>query len=548
MVLKPTKQQQEVIDAFHTGKDVTISAGAGCGKSSTLEMVSRSTKDRGLLIAFNRSVADEAARKLQGTTTKALNTHRIAYAWARNDEDGQVVLSKMQGSNRVRRDQIARSFGARNFSYKSGDHETSLRPTAVVDAAMGTLDSFMKDGTPEITDTHVPYMKGLEPSGVKGKKEGHKALASVAVPLARKMWKDILNPNSNNMRVTHDAYLKLWASSNPVLPYDFILLDEAQDTNPAVFSVFDSQEAQKISVGDACQQLFAWNGSVNIMEKFHAELNVKLTQSWRFGIPIQDAANVFLDKLNADIRLEGNPRVNSLIVPGAAFDPHKSSATLVRTNAGAIMELISALDAGQDTYLIGGNRSFVSLIESAEKLKQGRTVTHPDFVAFKTWPEVQAYANDDPDGLDLKVIVNLVDTHGTRALLKALNSCVDNEAQAQTVISTVHKVKGREWDQVRLADDFERAFKNKKKSEEESISKEDLMLYYVAVTRAKEVLDPGALEQFMPKVHLPGAQANIGNSVFLSLDQDLQKRLSAKFSTREEVEAYAMKVLLDSLD
>lgn len=552
MILQPTRQQQDVIDAFATGKDVTISAGAGCGKSSTLEMVAKTTTKPGLLIAFNRAVAEEAERKLQGTSTTALNTHRIAYAWARNDPAGSVVLKKMNDSSRVRRDQIARSFGARSFSFRNKGHAVDLGSMAVVDAALRTLDSFMKDGSEEIGVEHVPYIRGLESFATEGKGVAHEALTDIIVPLARKMWADICNPTGTSMRVTHDAYLKLWASAKPELPYDFILLDEAQDTNPAVFSVFDAQEAQKISVGDASQQLFAWNGSLNIMEKFQAELHVKLTQSWRFGLAIQDAANVFLEKLDAEIRLEGNPRVQSVIEQNAAFDPHKSSSVLVRTNAGAIQELIHALDSGQSAFLIGGNSAFKSLIESAQKLQSGRTVTHPDFMAFKNWSEARDYANNDPDGADLKVIVSLVEKYGAPKLLGALERCVSSEQEAQTVISTVHKVKGREWDQVRLASDFEQPNHRKKKGG--GISKEDLMFYYVAVTRAKELLDPGPLVRYTGESGLAFVNRKIekittaiGDSLSLRLDEHMQHQLRERFPDKETAEAYAIKMLASSI-
>lgn len=552
MNLQPTRQQQDVLDAFATGKDVTISAGAGCGKSSTLEMVAKTTNAPGLLISFNRSVAEEAARKLRGTSTTALNTHRIAHAWARGDETGKVVLDKMHASSRVRRDQIARSFGIRAFSYRSGDHVVYLPTTAVVDAATRTLDAFMKDGTDQIDIEHVPYVRGLEPIAVAGKGAVHAALTEAILPAARKMWEDICSPSGNSMRVTHDAYLKLWASAKPELPYDFILLDEAQDTNPAVFSVFEAQQAQKISVGDAAQQLFAWNGSLNIMERFHGQLSVKLTQSWRFGFAIQDAANVFLDRLDADIRLEGNPRVQSVIEKDAAFDPYKSSAVLVRTNAGAIQELIHALDSNQSAYLIGGNKSFAALIEAAQKLKEGKVVTHPEFMAFKTWSEASDYANNDPDGADLKVIVNLVDKYTAPKLLNALDRCVDSEADAQTVISTVHKVKGREWDQVRLSSDFDRPTQSRKKGE--GLSREELMFNYVSVTRAKTLLDPGPLVRYVGESGLAFVDRKIerittaiGDSLSLRLDEDMQSHLRDRFANKEEAESYVLNLLTENI-
>jgi superfamily I DNA/RNA helicase len=44
---------------------------------------------------------------------------------------------------------------------------------------------------------------------------------------------------------------------------------------------------------------------------------------------------------------------------------------------------------------------------------------------------------------------------------------------------TAHKAKGREWETVRIAGDFRK----------DKVSREEAMLAYVAVTRAKLVLD-----------------------------------------------------------
>lgn len=550
--MRPTSQQQEAIDAFTSGKDILMFAGAGCGKSKTLEFMANNAQGRrGLLLAFNRSVAEEAERKLGGTTTTARNTHRIAYAWARNDPQGNVVLDKMSTSSRVTRAQVASHFRVPRFSYRQSNQQMAMTSGKVTEVAMNTLSAFMRDGATQVEKKHVPYVRGIEEVGVHGRDKTHRDLETLVVPLAQRMWEDMLSPHGSGMRVTHDAYLKLWAAAKPVLPYDFILLDEAQDTNPAVFSVFENQQAQRVSVGDSSQQLFAWNGSLNIMDEFDADHIVKLTQSWRFGTAIQDAANVFLDRLDAPIRLEGNPRVNSVIRRGAAFDPHKPSAVLVRTNAGAIQEVMNAINYGESVHLVGGNRQFKSMLDAAEKLRAGMPVTHPDFMGFASWSALQEYVNDDPDGMDLKVIVDLVESHGVPSLKKALDTCVENEHDAQTVVSTVHKVKGREWEQVRISSDFDSMVQRETRNPT-GPSRESLMLYYVAVTRAKELLDPGALEEYLRGIDFNGGSAPVAQPTSkevaeavqgLFLSTEVQEVLDSKFESPEAAQEYIESIL-----
>ena len=57
-------------------------------------------------------------------------------------------------------------------------------------------------------------------------------------------------------------------------------------------------------------------------------------------------------------------------------------------------------------------------------------------------------ASDSPQGLILQ--------RGERSLWKAVKRVEAKETEADIILSTAHKSKGREWDSVRLAQDFDR--------------------------------------------------------------------------------------------
>jgi superfamily I DNA/RNA helicase len=82
----------------------------------------------------------------------------------------------------------------------------------------------------------------------------------------------------------------------------------------------------------------------------------------------------------------------------------------------------------------------------------GKRATHPDLAAFKSWGEVQEYVQED-EGADLRVMVNLIDTYGVPAILDVCDATV-READADVIVSTAHKAKGREWNRVKIANDF----------------------------------------------------------------------------------------------
>jgi superfamily I DNA/RNA helicase len=76
--------------------------------------------------------------------------------------------------------------------------------------------------------------------------------------------------------------------------------------------------------------------------------------------------------------------------------------------------------------------------------------------------------------------VDLIEDFGTETILEALDSTIP-EGRAELTVSTAHKSKGREWDRVRLAEDFP--------EDPKGDFDEELRLLYVSVTRAKLELD-----------------------------------------------------------
>jgi superfamily I DNA/RNA helicase len=138
---------------------------------------------------------------------------------------------------------------------------------------------------------------------------------------------------SDEVPLGHDGYLKQWSVELPVLDYDYILLDEAQDTNPVVLAVLTEQKSQLVYVGDKHQQIYEWRGAINAMAKISTDHEAALTQSFRFGPNIANAANDILAKLGEERQLEGFAKIPSEIRQSLVTD-----AVLARTNAMVISE------------------------------------------------------------------------------------------------------------------------------------------------------------------------------------------------------------------
>ncbi|QSI49950.1 AAA family ATPase [Thermobispora bispora] len=253
-----------------------------------------------------------------------------------------------------------------------------------------------------------------------------------------------------------------------------------------------------------CQAINGWNGAVDILSTFPADVVLTLSQSFRFGPAIAEEANKWLDLLGAKLRLKGFEKVPSEIGP-----VDKPDAILCRTNATAMAEVFAVLKQGGTPALVGGGNDIASLAKAALILKQGGRPEHPDLMAFTTWAEVQDYVSQDPRGSDLRTFVDLVDTYGAEAVLDVATKVKNAEhaAPGDTVVSTAHKAKGLEWPTVRVSGDFHQPIPG----ENPPLPREEMMLNYVTVTRARERISLGPLDltQYFANTKRPASRAEI---------------------------------------
>lgn len=463
----PTVEQQAVVDAFRTGDDLVIEAGAGTGKTTTLEMVAAAQPNRrGVYVAYNRATADDAGLRFP-SSVKCSTAHSLAFGSV-----GRRFAHRLNGPR------LPASAAAEILSLpplQAGGVADWLPPTRVARIVLETVERFCHSADSTIRVKHVPVVLGLTQPEQRG------YLCDAIPPLAERAWHDLTRADGR-LKYTHDTYLKLWQLSRPRLPYDYVLLDESQDANPAIAAIVESQEhAQRVLVGDRNQSLYQWRGAIDAMTGF-AGRRLVLSQSFRFGEAIAEEANKWLRLLDAPLRLRGFEGINSATESLAEPD-----VVLCRTNAVAVTRVIAAQQAGRRAALVGGGEGIRHLAQAAITLKAGLGTDHPELFAFKTWGQLQEYVDHDLAGADLRPFVRLIDSRGPEAIIAAVDRLVA-EQYAEVVISTAHKAKGREWGTVQIANDF-REPKATEEDPKPEISEPDKMLAYVSVTRARFVLD-----------------------------------------------------------
>ncbi|MFC8875999.1 UvrD-helicase domain-containing protein [Streptomyces ardesiacus] len=467
MAVRATAEQEAARGAFAAGLDLALVAGAGTGKTSTLVMMGSATQRRGLYVAFNKPIADEARSRF-GRNVECRTSHSLAHRAV-----GRRFQDRLDASRHMPLKRTAQLLG---LDRDLAVGKRRLRATTQARLVMEMVRRFCYSTDEQVAARHLGPVNGLDDQGAQ-------YLAQVLLARARWAWDDICSPRGS-LPFQHDHYLKMWALTRPRLPADFVLLDEAQDTNPVLEEIFLNQDAQRVCVGDPAQQIYDWRHAKDIMSGFPGQ-RLELTQSFRFGPAIAEVANRWLRAAASRMQLTGHAGGVSGL--GQVQVP---DAVLCRGNADALAEVLRFLEEGVPVALVGGGKPLLKIAEAAIDLQAGRRTSHHELFLFSSWGEVQEYAEQDSAAAELKAIVELVDTYGPQQIISAVKRMVD-EDQAQVVVSTVHKAKGREWRRVRIGGGFT---PEAGETTGRGLHPAEARLIYVAVTRAREVLDTSGIQ------------------------------------------------------
>jgi superfamily I DNA/RNA helicase len=476
---RPTGEQLAIMDAAAAGENLVVEAGAGCGKTKTAKESAQRMRGRGRYLTFNRAAAEEAKRSFP-PHVKCSTIHSLAWPAAiPYAERGRVPLARNGRFVSPPRQPGAAVAEILRIVDPVDLGEALIKPAHIGRLAVETLDRWCRGIDRTIDARHVPKVPGLS-------REAGAGLASIVVRHARRAWKDVVDLDGS-LNVKHDYYLRMWWDGGPHLPVDFILVDEAQDSNPLAAAIVQQQRhAQLVGIGDSCQQLYGWRGAENALASWPADRRLYLTQSWRFGRAVADEGNKWLELLDTVLRLKGAPGQRSRVEAVAAPD-----AVLCRTNAGAMAEVMTALAAGKRPALAGGAGPVADFAEAAMRLQAGKSTSHPDLFAFPSWEAVEEYVDEEEGGADLRVLVQLVNEYTPEGLLAAAKQLWDPK-RADVLISTAHRAKGLEWRKVRIGEDFKSPGRDAE-GNPRPVAREFAMLAYVAVTRARGTLDRGGL-------------------------------------------------------
>lgn len=338
MSYPPTPEQQAAIDAFRRAQNITLEAGAGTGKTSTLKFLAAQVPmHQGIYMAYNASIAREAAREFPpNVVCKTGHGHTRVLSGI---EQARMDFGRQNGQEQ------ARILGIHPGAHRiTNDVVYAGRQIARV--AMETVTRFARSGDDEVSRHHVPRQTRLELPA------DHNNLVDQVLPYARKAWDDIMS-KGGQLRWEHDFYRKRFQLEQRVIPGRFLFLDEAQDSNGCTIALVEHHMRLGyviVAVGDSAQSINGWMGAENAMDKFGG-VRLPLTKSFRFGPAVATEANKWLTLLNASLRITGHEPIGSTVGPLGNTLP---DAILTRTNAEAVDQAMKLQAQGTTVALVKG--------------------------------------------------------------------------------------------------------------------------------------------------------------------------------------------------
>lgn len=330
----------EQLDIYNTDFSLVtilvIKALAGTGKTTALIQLARQYPDKTFLyVALNNSIVAEVGLSLKkaGITNVVFKTihayaHSVTEDFRKNRKIKKVTVEfvkkylDLHVNDDFQAFSIIKMLGVYcSQSLPLLDFETNLLSKTVIDESYKKMNTSLKVST---LDGMKKILIGFEDGSI-----------------------DFM---------THDAYLKNFIDNQKLIEEDFLMVDEGQDLNDAMYSFVETQielgVPNIVAVGDQNQSVYGFIGSKDVMGLLHKKYGAvikTLTKSFRFAAKsdMEMFANQFLS-------LRGD------VIYGAAVhedDVIRNRAFLGRTNMQILSKCIDLIKNKESFSLLGGIRS-----------------------------------------------------------------------------------------------------------------------------------------------------------------------------------------------
>lgn len=469
-----TEEQQLIINTiknYSGNKIIGVNAIAGSGKSTTAKGIIQAVQPKnGLYTAFNKSVIEEAKKKITGIDIRTM--HSLAYKYTNYKNIGDLTVSSLSDIP---------------ASYKTKKQTVDKINNFFV-SKYTSFNEYCKYNNHDITNLDI-------------------------IVLQRLNNQELASPFNFLLKVFHNALVK---QSIDYPEYDLIVLDECQDTSAVALEIFKLLKAKrKVVLGDTHQNIYNFMNTVNAFKELNDdEIEIyNLTQSFRCNNEVAEQVELF-----------GKTYFNeSFKFKGTSNPPEKDNSivTLTRTN-GVLLRIIEyAIKNNIDFKLYRNPYNiadfYISLILISLNREEKLTPVQKAKYRFilDIYKEYILEANPaTPYGFYdylLEKTEGDEEIEATIGTIKQFNKeQVDifklvkqakekNNPKAKLSISTVHTFKGLEADTVFIHDSLNRSLQKaidrleslKDGKREQTIKENPIIfvepfnIYYVALSRAR---------------------------------------------------------------
>jgi len=428
--MNPTDEQLAILaEAANTKTNILISALAGTGKTTTLEMIEKVVSKQPILyLAFNRKIADDASKRMLSTTTvRTFNGmgHRI---WARSISKNLALNpKKTQDLLRSLIDEVPRkeqapmwdSFWevvsgvgmAKSLGYIPNGKFPQAKRLCIQSTLHAALDETPDDFTSDLIDAVL--------------------------------FRSIKAAYAGNIDYNDQVYMPaLFSSIVPQFP--LVKVDEAQDLNPVNHALVDKlARGRLISVGDDAQSIYWFRGAMqggmaSLASRFKAE-ELHLSISFRCPQAIVENARWRVPNFKW-IKEGGHVEVLEKLPAGNIPD---ECTFLCRNNAPLFRLALQLLSAGHSVQVSGSDIG-PKLIAILRRLGPGDSSQSTVLHCIDSWAEeklAKGSTTAEDIAASMKVFAGFGDT-----LDQAVAYAEHLFAQKGTIkLMTGHKAKGLEF-------------------------------------------------------------------------------------------------------
>jgi len=466
--MKHTNEQIAIFNCIaQTDDHLIVKAGAGTGKTTTIveaaTLLPQGTK--AAFLAFNKSIATELAERLP-TDVEAKTFHAFGFAAIR----AAGVKTKVNGYkvNNIIKDLLGADFYA---------------------APLKKLVSLIKGSLIEGNDRKA-INRLIDEYNINFNSEREEEIAIQAIPSILTMCK------TQTHLIDFDDMIWLPLVNNYPFPkYDVLFVDEAQDFNESQREMISKcvNGGRCIIVGDKNQAIYGFRGadsnSINLFRQRLEKGDRKITElplsiTWRCPNSVVKEANRYVKDFTApDFAIDGS------VVVEAPFLPEKNDMVLCRYNAPLVSAFYDLISQGKSAYVLGRDMT-KGLITAVQKVSKNNNMGVEEFKQLfeqdfnynynrllQQNKEHQAMALDDKKDC-IMIFVNKATTVG--GIIEEIKRVFDGNDKGDIMLSTVHKAKGLEADNVYIlaTERMPHPFGNE----------EENNICYVAITRAKKNL------------------------------------------------------------